>query len=90
MVVRKSIDGGDKVEQSPAHPQPQIQQWSTKDSCSTYIVQDNIVCRNAISRDKKQCLVVDLEDFANLAGCDLLDVVLAEINLGDSSVRRHV
>lgn len=90
MVVRKSIDGTDKVEQSPAHPQPQIQQRSAKYSYNTHIVQDNIVRRNAISRDKKQCLVVDLEDFANLAGCDLLDVVLAEINLGDSGVQRHV
>jgi hypothetical protein len=52
----------------------------------TYIVQNDIVCRDAISRDKEQFLVVDLEDFANLAGCDLLDVVLPEINLGDSCV----
>lgn len=56
----------------------------------TYIVQDDIVCRNAISRNEKQCLVVDLKDFADLARCDLLDVVLAEVNLGDSSGCRHV
>ena len=55
----------------------------------TYIVQNDIVCRDAISRDKQQCLVIDLEDFANLAGRDLLDVVLAEINLGDSCVGSH-
>jgi hypothetical protein len=56
---------------------------------NTHIVQDDIVCRDAISCDKKQRLVVDLEDFANLAGSDLLDVVLAEINLGDSCSYRH-
>ena len=55
----------------------------------TYIVQNDIVCRNAIGRDKEQCLVIDLEDFANLTGSDLLDVVLAEINLGDSCVGSH-
>jgi hypothetical protein len=52
---------------------------------STYIVQNDIVCRDAISRDKKQCLVVDLEDFANFAGSDFLDVVIAEVDLGDGS-----
>jgi hypothetical protein len=51
----------------------------------TYIVQNDIVCRDAISRDKEQCLLVDLEDFANFAGSDFLDVVLAEVHLGDRS-----
>jgi hypothetical protein len=50
----------------------------------TYIVEDNIVGRNAISCNKQQSLVVDLEDLADLARSDLLDVVLAEVDLGDS------
>lgn len=55
----------------------------------TYVVKNDIVCRDAISRDKEQCLVIDLEDFANLAGSDLLDIVLAEVNLGNSCVGSH-
>lgn len=53
----------------------------------TYIVQNNIVCRDAIARNKKQCLVVDLEDLADLARSDFLDVVLAEVNRGDGGGR---
>ena len=64
--------------------------FTVSNNKQTYIVQDDIVCRDAISRNEQQCLVVDLEDFADLARCDLLDVVLAEVNLGDSRGYRHV
>lgn len=53
-------------------------------SVATYIVKDHVVCRYPISRDKEQCLVVDLEDLAHLAGRDLLEAVLLEVDLGHS------
>jgi len=56
----------------------------------TYIVENDIVGRDAVSRNEEECLVVDLEDLADFARGDLLETAFAEVDLRDGLGLRHV